>query len=60
MTIHGVPRPRRPFIAFPGHAGRSLRSPATQAAAGRSFAGAHSLASGALALTRSQLIREAE
>ena len=33
-----------PFTAFPGHAGRSLRSPATQAGGGRSLAGARSLA----------------
>ena len=45
MTVHCVTRPRRPFIAFPGHAVRSLRSPVTQAAVGHSSAGASSFAS---------------
>jgi hypothetical protein len=43
MTVHGVPRPRRP----------SWRSPATQAVANRSLAGARSLAHAAEALGRS-------
>jgi hypothetical protein len=63
MFTNCVPRPRRPSlrspatqaaIAFPGHAGRGQPLPRWRSVARNGGAGARSLATVAVALTRSQ------